>query len=206
MRRPSGARGGGRVVSRAGAADRAFAEGASICRTICFEGSPSSAISESRNGATDFVIAVHNTRSSAESTRRRLPSLELIELVTPFGGLSWHASSRARSGRRSNNHFRAWRRQGNTRPRCNHIAASGNTLRHEHHELPVLLDAPRDMTGLFAMPEIDIRASWSDNRRPGVLRHQQMTECCFWPFALDRKFGIDPDRRSINVDLLVDRQ
>src|SRR5262245_22641187 len=168
MRRPSGARAGGSML-RAGSV---LAECVSICSRIRSDVSPSSAVSESRNGAIDFVIAVHNTRSSADSMRRRLPSLELIELVTPLGGLSWHASSRARTRSRGYDHSRAWCRKRNIRCRRNHIAAIRDTLRDEHYELPVLFDAPRDVTDLFAMPEIDIGASRSDNRRPCVLRHQ----------------------------------
>src|SRR5262245_55304754 len=194
MRRPSGARAGGSML-RAGSV---LAECVSICSRIRSDVSPSSTVSESRNGAIDFVIAVHNTRSSAESTRRRLPSLELIESVTLFGRLSWHATSRARTRGRSDDQLRAWRRKWNIHRRCNHIATNRNTLRHEHHKLPTLFDTSRNVTDLFAMPEIDIGASRSDNCRSCVLRHQQMTEFGLGLFSLDRKLGINPDWRSIN--------
>ena len=112
LRRQSAARGGDGLLPAGSASCAFFAEGISICGAICSAVSTSSEVSESRSGAIDFVIAVHNTRSSAERTRRRLPSPGFIKLMAPLGRLCRHASGRARTGRCCNDHFRArhWKR------------------------------------------------------------------------------------------------
>ena len=49
---------------------------------------------------------------------------------------------------------------------------------------------------LFARAKIDIGARRADDRRPGVLRDQQMPKARLRLLALDRKLTLDPDRRA----------
>ena len=68
-----------------------------------------------------------------------------------------------------------------------------------HDELPILLDAARNVTDLLAVPEIDIGTCRSDDRRTRVLRKQQTAKFGLGLFAFDRELSVYPDRRSINM-------
>src|SRR6185295_1612249 len=155
-----------------------------------------------------FVTAVHNTRSSSERTRRRLPSPELMMSA------AWLAPSRrvvhrrwrARSRGSGDNQSRAWFRERDILGARHHRVVHWYVLRHQHDELPILLDAARNVTDLLAVPEIYIGTCRSDDRRTRVLRKQQTAKFGLGLFAFDRELSVYPDRRSINMDALIHRQ
>ena len=154
MRRPSGASGGGDFFSVSeGAIEAGFVPaGAARGKSAIFASWFPSVAGDSRSGATDLITVVQSTRSSRERTRRRFPSWEFMESRARPGHRRWHAPRRppGRPCGSGNGHLRSRLRQRDIRSRYRRPTHS-HALRHQHDELPVLLDAAGNVADFLAV-------------------------------------------------------